>query len=160
MTSKPHKSIKIFPFPKTKEEVWEEWDKLWLPDEEYNEIKNELWANGLVRTASLKKHKPIDGWTLWSIGISGKSPLRKADPNRDDELHVSLAYEHEMDEETKKQLEEEWSNPRRVHLKFNKFTSGGTGELDTQNCDVGSSKIVQDAHNMGWFYRRKIHVSF
>ena len=119
-----------------------------------------MWYNGLKRTAQLKKQEPIDGWTLWSIGISGQSPLKKPDPNRDDNLHVSLAYEHEMDEETKTELEETWGKPRQVDLKFWRFGKGSAGELRFADCDVGKCNIVNKAHRMGHYKNRDMRISF
>lgn len=148
-----------FPFPEMTEEE-KEYYKTYLPDEEYIKARDEMWYNGLTRTAQLKKHEPIDGWTLWSIDISGKSPLKKPDPKRDDNLHVSLAFEREMDEETKRELEEQWDRPRKVDLKFWRFGKGGAGELRVADCDVGSSEIVQRAHSMGHFRNRDLHISF
>ena len=141
----------------------EEWYRVRPPDETFNKLKDELWWNGLSRTAQLKKMPNIGAENyppLWVIWIEGNSPLKLPDKNRDDQLHVSLAFEDEISEEHKKELIEKWGKPRKVNIKIWRISKGGTAELRTADCDIGSDPLLYEVHRKGHYWRRDLHISF
>ena len=83
--------------------------------------------DGLTRKAKLPPYEEGEP-TLWAIGFEGKSPLRFAEAEHYP-LHVSLAFDDELTEQQKRDLEEEWGVERETTLHFHKFTSGAAGEL-------------------------------
>ena len=96
-------------------------------DSEYYRIQRELLRDGLTRKAKLTQLPPHQEGepTLWAIGFEGKSPLRlpEAEPTAQPEasqypLHVSLAFDDELTEQQKRDLEEEWGVERETTLHF------------------------------------------
>ena len=97
--------------------------------------------------------------TLWAIGFEGKSPLRLPDAEHYP-LHVSLAFDDELTEQQKRDLEEEWGQDREETLHFHKFTSGAAGELSLKWDPVANSESVQRARASSSYSHRPLHISF
>ena len=104
---------------------------------------------------------------LWAIGLDGASPLKRPEAAQDQPLHVSLAYDDELTEDVKRQLQEEWGEEREVTLQFHRFGNGASGELSLKWDPVANSESVQKAHKMGYYgqdkrgdWARPLHVSF
>ena len=99
-------------------------------DREYYRIQRELLRDGFTRKAKLTQLPPHQEGepTLWAIGFEGKSPLRLPEAEHYP-LHVSLAFDDELTEQQKRDLEEEWGVERETTLHFHKFTSGAAGQL-------------------------------
>lgn len=64
---------------------------------------------------------------------------------RDDDLHVSIAFEPEITEELKTKLEEKWGEPRKVGLKSWMFGSGGSAVLHFNDSDIGNCPCIYEA---------------
>ena len=95
---------------------------------------------------------------LWAIGFEGKSPLRLAEAEH--YPHVSLAFDDELTEQQKRDLEEEWGVEREETLHFHKFTSGAAGELSLKWDPVANSESVQRARASSSYSHRPLHISF
>ena len=80
-------------------------------------IQRELLKDGLTRKAKLTQLPP----SLWAIGVEGPSPLRLAEASQY-ALHVSLAFDDELSDQQKRDLEREWGEERETTLHFHKFT--------------------------------------
>ena len=130
-------------------------------DEEYYRIQRELLRDGLTRKAKLTQLPPHQEGepTLWAIGFEGKSPLRLAEAEHYP-LHVSLAFDDELTEQQKRDLEEEWGVEREETLHFHKFTSGAAGELSLKWDPVANSESVQRARASSSYSHRPLHISF
>ena len=109
--------------------------------------------DGLTRKA--REGEP----TLWAIGFEGKSALRLPDAEHYP-LHVSLAFDDELTEQQKRDLEEEWGQDREEALHFHKFTSGAAGELSLKWDPVANSESVQRARASSSYSHRPLHISF
>ena len=88
-------------------------------------------------------------------------------PEAPEDQHVSLAYDDELTEDVKRQLQEEWGEEREVTLQFHRFGNGASGELSLKWDPVANSESVQKAHKMGYYgqdkrgdWARPLHVSF
>ena len=138
-------------------------------DAEYYWVQRDLLRNGLTRKAKLmqlplvREGDPL----LWAIGLDGASPLKRPEAVQDQPLHVSLAYDDELTEDVKRQLQEEWGEEREVTLQFHRFGNGASGELSLKWDPVANSESVQKAHKMGYYgqdkrgdWARPLHVSF
>ena len=75
-------------------------------------------------------------------------------------LHVSLAFDDELTEQQKRDLEEEWGQDREETLHFHKFTSGAAGELSLKWDPVANSESVQRARASSSYSHRPLHISF
>ena len=128
------------------EEERRQWYRERPADREYYRIQRELLRDGLTRKAKLTQLPPHQEGepTLWAIGFEGKSPLRLAEAEHYP-LHVSLAFDDELTEQQKRDLEEEWGVERETTLHFHKFTSGAAGELSLKWDPVANSESVQRA---------------
>ena len=126
------------------EEERRQWYRERPCDEEYYRIQREILRGGLTRKAKLTQLPPYrEGEpTLWAIGFEGKSPLRLPDAEHYP-LHVSLAFDDELTEQQKRDLEEEWGQDREETLHFHKFTSGAAGELSLKWDPVANSESVR-----------------
>ena len=152
------------------EEERRQWYREHPADREYYRIQRELLRDGLTRKAKLTQLPPHQEGehTLWAIGFEGKSPLRlpEAEPTAQPEaehypLHVSLAFDDELTEQQKRDLEEEWGVERETTLHFHKFTSGAAGELSLKWDPVANSESVQRARASSYYgQRRPLHISF
>ena len=138
-------------------------------DKEYYRIQRELLQDGLTRKAKLTQLPPHEEGqpTLWAIGIEGKSPLRlpEAEPTAQPEasqypLHVSPAFDDELSDQQKRDLEREWGEERETTLQFYKFTSGAAGELSLKWDPVANSESVQRARESSSYSHRPLHISF
>ncbi|CAE7519091.1 unnamed protein product, partial [Symbiodinium sp. CCMP2456] len=85
--------------------------------------------------------------------VDGTSPLRLPEAEQYP-LHVSLAFDNELTDEQKKDLEKEWGEEREVTLQFYRFTSGGTGELSLKWDPVASSESVQRSRENSYYKDR------
>ena len=76
-------------------------------------IQRELLKDGLTRKAKLTQLPPHEEGqpTLWAIGIEGDSPLRLPEAEQYP-LHVSLAFDDELSDQQKRDLEQEWGQER------------------------------------------------
>ena len=126
------------------EEERRQWYRERPHDEEYYRIQRELLR---------------DEPTLWAIGFEDKSPLRLAEAEHYP-LHVSLAFDDELTEQQKRDLEEEWGVERETTLHFHKFTSGAAGELSLKWDPVVNSESVQRARASSSYSHRPLHISF
>ena len=95
------------------EEERRQWYRERPADREYYRIQRELLRDGLTRKAKLTQLPPHQEGerTLWAIGFEGKSPLRLPEAEHYP-LHVSLAFDDELTEQQKRDLEEEWGVER------------------------------------------------
>ena len=143
------------------EEERRQWYRERPRDEEYYRIQRELLRDGLTRKAKLTQLPPHQEGepTLWAIGFEGKSPLRLAEAEHYP-LHVSLAFDDELTEQQKRDLEEEWGVEREETLHFHKFTSGAAGELSLKWDPVANSESVQRARASSSYSHRPLHISF
>ena len=143
------------------EEERRQWYRERPRDEEYYRVQRELLRDGLTRKAKLTQLPPHrEGEpTLWAIGFEGKSPLRLAEAEHYP-LHVSLAFDDELTEQQKRDLEEEWGVEREETLHFHKFTSGAAGELSLKWDPVANSESVQRARASSSYSHRPLHISF
>ena len=142
------------------EEERRQWYRERPRDEEYYRIQRELLRDGLTRKAKLTQLPPHQEGepTLWAIGFEGKSPLQLAEAEHS--LHVSLAFDDELTEQQKRDLEEEWGVEREETLHFHKFTSGAAGELSLKWDPVANSESVQRARASSSYSHRPLHISF
>ena len=141
------------------EEERRQWYRERPRDEEYYRIQRELLRDGLTRKAKLTQLPPHREPTLWAIGFEGKSPLRLAEAEHYP-LHVSLAFDDELTEQQKRELEEEWGQDREETLHFHKFTSGAAGEISLKWDPVANSESVQRARASSSYSHRPLHISF
>ena len=143
------------------EEERRKWYRERPADREYYRIQRELLRDGLTRKAKLTQLPPHQEGepTLWAIGFEGKSPLRLAEAEHYP-LHVSLAFDDELTEQQKRDLEEEWGVEREETLHFHKFTSGAAGELSLKWDPVANSESVQRARASSSYSHRPLHISF
>ncbi len=132
------------------EEERRQWYRERPADREYYRIQREL--------LQLPPHQEGEP-TLWAIGFEGKSPLRLAEAEHYP-LHVSLAFDDELTEQHKRDLEEEWGVERETTLHFHKFTSGAAGELSLRWDPVANSESVQRARASSSYSHRPLHISF
>ena len=139
----------------------DQWYRAHPQDKEYYEIQQRLLKDGLTRKAKLTQLEPHEEGqpSLWAIGIEGASPLRLPEAKQYP-LHVSLAFDNELTDEQKKDLEKEWGEEREVTLQFYRFTSGGTGELSLNWDPVANSESVQRSRENSYYKNRPLHVSF
>ena len=128
---------------------------------QYYEIQRELLKDGLTRKAKLTQLPPHEEGqpTLWAIGVDGASPLRLPEAEQYP-LHVSLAFDDELSDQQKRDLEQEWGEEREVTLQFHKFTSGAAGELSLRWDPVANSESVQRARENSSYRHRPLHISF
>ena len=121
-------------------------------DEEYYRIQRELLKDGLTRKAKLTQLPPHEEGqpTLWAIGIEGPSPLRLPEASQYP-LHVSLAFDDELSDQQKRDLERDWGEARDTTLHFHKFTSGAAGELSLKWDPVANSESVQRARESSYY---------
>ena len=126
-------------------------------DAEYYWVQRDLLRNGLTRKAKLTQLPPVREGDplLWAIGLDGASPLKRPEAVQDQPLHVSLAYDDELTEDVKRQLQEEWGEEREVTLQFHRFGNGASGELSLKWDPVANSESVQKAHKMGYYGQDK-----
>ena len=112
------------------EEERRQWYRERPRDDDYYRIQRELLKDGLTRKAKLTQLPPHEEGqpTLWAIGIEGPSPLRLPEASQNP-LHVSLAFDDELSDQQKRDLERDWGEERDTTLHFHKFTSGAAGEL-------------------------------
>ena len=74
---------------------------------------------------------------------------------------MSLAFDDELTEQQKRDLEEEWGVEQETTLHFHKFTSGAAGELSLKWDPVANSESVQRARASSYYgQRRPLHISF
>ena len=73
---------------------------------------------------------------------------------------MSLAFDDELTEQQKRDLEEEWGQDREETLHFHKFTSGAAGELSLKWDPVANSESVQRARASSSYSHRPLHISF
>ena len=92
------------------EEERRQWYRERPRDEEYYRIQRELLREGLTRKAKLTQLPPHH---------SGPSASR-ASPPCGSPLYVSLAFDDELTEQQKRDLEEEWGEERETTLQFHK----------------------------------------
>ena len=151
------------------EEEKRAWYRKRPDDAEYYRVQRDLLRNGLTRKAKLTQLPPVreDDPLLWAIGLDGASPLERPEAVQEQPLHVSLAYDDELTEDVKRQLQEEWGEEREVTLQFHRFGNGASGELSLKWDPVANSQSVQKAHKMGYYgqdkrgdWARPLHVSF
>ena len=144
------------------EEEKQQWYRERPKDEEYYRIQRELLKDGLTRKAKLTQLPPHEEGqpTLWAIGIEGPSPLRLPEASQNP-LHVSLAFDDELSDQQKRDLEREWGEARDTTLHFHKFTSGAAGELSLKWDPIANSESVQRARETSYCgQRRPLHISF
>ena len=143
------------------EEERRQWYRERPKDEEYYRIQRELLKDGLTRKAKLTQLPPHEEGqpTLWAIGIEGKSPLRLPEAEQYP-LHVSLAFDDELSDQQKRDLEREWGEERDTTFQFYKFTSGAAGELSLKWDPVANSESVQRARESSSYSHRPLHISF
>ena len=122
--------------------------------------RRRLRATGLNRKAKLTQLPPHEEGqpTLWAIGIEGPSPLRLPEAEQYP-LHVSLAFDDELSDQEKRDLEQEWGEERETTLHFHKFTSGAAGELSLNWDPVANSESVQRARESSSYRHRPLHIS-
>ena len=139
------------------------WDTTFLPDADFYQARDQLYWDGLTRTAQVQtlhaSWRPSDEPPLWAIVLEGPSPLRLpgADQPR---LHVSIGYEDELDEAARRELQELWSEPRVITVWFHRFGHGRTGELSLQYCPVAQCDAIWRAHRQSRYRNRPLHISF
>ena len=97
--------------------------------------------------------------SLWAIGVEGASPLRLPEASQHP-LHVSIAFDDELSEQQKQDLQNEWGQEREETLHFHKFTSGASGELSLKWDPVANSESVQRARASSSYSHRPLHISF
>ena len=143
------------------EEERRQWYKERPKDKEYYRIQRELLQDGLTRKAKLTQLPPHEEGqpTLWAIGLEGKSPLRLPEAEQYP-LHVSLAFDDELSDQQKRDLEREWGEERETTFQFYKFTSGAAGELSLKWDPVANSESVQRARASSSYSHRPLHISF
>ena len=144
------------------EEERRQWYRDRPKDEEYYRIQRELLKDGLTRKAKLTQLPPHEEGqpALWAIGIEGPSPLRLPEAEQYP-LHVSVAFDDELSDQQKRDLEREWGEARDTTLHFHKFTSGAAGELSLKWDPVANSESVQRARETSYYgQRRPLHISF
>ena len=95
------------------EEERRQWYRERPKDEDYYRIQRELLDNGLTREAKLTQLPPHEEGQppLWAIGIEGPSPLRLPEASQYP-LHVSLAFDDELSDQQRRDLEQEWGEER------------------------------------------------
>ena len=142
------------------EEERRQWYRERPNDEDYYRIQRELLDNGLTRKAKLTQLPPHEEGqpTLWAIGIGGPSPLRLREASQYP-LHVSLAFDDELSDQQKRDLERDWGEERDTTLHFHKFTSGA-GELSLKWDPVANSESVRRARESSSYSHRPLHISF
>ena len=143
------------------EEEKQQWYRERPKNEECYRIQRELLKGGLTRKAKVTQLPPHEEGqpTLWAIGIEGASPLRLPEAEQYP-LHVSLAFDDELSDQQKRDLELEWGQERETTLHFHKFTSGGAGELSLKWDPVANSESVQRARASSSYSHRPLHISF
>ena len=120
------------------EEERRQWYRERPKDEEYYRIQRELLKDGLTRKAKLTQLP---------------SPLRLPE--------ASLAFDDELSDQQKRDLEREWGEARDTTLHFHKFTSGAAGELSLKWDPVANSESVRRARETSYYgQRRPLHISF
>ena len=75
-------------------------------------------------------------------------------------MHVSLAFDDELSDQQKRDLEQEWGEARETTLQFHTFTSGAAGELSLKWDPVANSESVQRARASSSYSHRPLHISF
>ena len=126
--------------------------KRWGSDAAYEQRKGALERCGLL--AWLRVEKGSGGLLAVNVyPVAGEVDLALWRPWQ---LHVSVAFAGEYTEAQFEALRR--ALDRRLHrFRFEKFTSGGTGELRS---DDRVWRAVRPIHARGWYGDRPIHMSF
>ena len=126
--------------------------KRWGTDAAYEQRKGFIDRNGLL--AWLRVEKCSGGLLAVNVyPVEGEVDLALWRPWQ---LHISVAYEGEYTEEQFRVLQR--ALDRRLHrFVFERFTSGGTGELRSND---RVRQAVLPIHAGGSYGRRPVHMSF
>ena len=119
--------------------------------EDYESAVERLLAQGVRRRVHLRL---LPG--VWALHVEGDSPLRGGHLTG---LHVSLAFEGEIEPWLLRRLQRRWGRPRETCLRFTRVGCGGAGIL-AGSCAVGRCPWLRQAHDGGSYRSREPHISF
>ena len=95
-----------------------------------------------------------DGFVSLTVEILRGTRLRDVTPHR---LHITLCWDTEVDSSLLQQIAATWHG-RQTHLNVTWCGSGGTAFIE--DCPLSSCPLIAQAHSLGWYRERELHISF